>query len=100
MADVVNPLAYNSVWQLRADAWSRLEEVSERLSTGAAADGPIERATGQASYLLGLLNPIESYWAFPGNQRFDEVRRLFDVGDFGGLAHLVAGINRALVTDS
>jgi arginine decarboxylase len=100
MADVVKPLAYNSVWQLRADAWSRLEEVSERLATGVAADGSMEQATGQTRYLLGLLDPIESYWAFPGNQRFDEVKRLFDVADFGGLAHLVAGVNRALVTDS
>ena len=24
--------AYNSVWQLRADAWCRLEEAAERLS--------------------------------------------------------------------
>jgi arginine decarboxylase len=100
MADAVNPLAYNSLWQLRADAWSRLEEVSERLATGAARDGAIEQATGQAGYLLGLLNPVESYWAFPGNQRFEELKRLFDVGDFGGMAHLVAGVNRALVTDS
>jgi arginine decarboxylase len=100
VADVVNPLAYNSLWQLRTDAWSRLEEECDRLAAGMTREGPVDHATGPASYLLGLLDPIESYWAFPGSQRLDEVRRLFDAGDFGGLAHLVAGINRALVTDS
>jgi arginine decarboxylase len=100
VADEVNPLAYNSLWQLRADAWASLEEASERLATGAAQERPVEQVSGQASYLIGLLDPIESYWAFPGSQRFDQVRRLFSAGDFDGLARLVAGINRALVSDS
>jgi arginine decarboxylase len=50
--------------------------------------------------MLGLLDSIESYWAFPGGHRFERARRLFDAGDFPRLARLVAAINQALVTDS
>src|ERR1700735_699331 len=31
----VNPHAYNTAWQFRADGWCRLEEASRRLSTAA-----------------------------------------------------------------
>ena len=31
MAVGINPLAYNSLWQLRSDAWSSLEESSAQL---------------------------------------------------------------------
>ena len=55
VTDDVNPLAYNSLWQLRADAWSKLEETSEQLTAGAAQGRPIEEESAQASELLRVL---------------------------------------------
>src|SRR5919108_1872319 len=56
--DVHLPLpAYNSVWQLQADAWNSLEEATDRL-LGAAARG-VERGAlvQQVDDLLELLDP-------------------------------------------
>jgi len=103
VTDDVISHANNSLWQLRADAWSSLEEASERLADGVALGRRGEQLTGQAGALFALLDPIESYWAFPGGHRFERARRLFDAGDFTRLtrlARLVAAINQALVTDS
>jgi arginine decarboxylase len=100
MIDDVNAKVYNSVWQLRADAWSHLEETSERLALAATHGRPTEQLTGRVGDLLRLLDPIEQYSAYPGSHRLDHARRLFADGSFDLFGRVVAGINRALVTDS
>ena len=100
MTGNVNSLAYNSVWQLRADAWSNLEEASSRLAALLAAGQPGDEVREELGRLLELLDPIEQYWGFPGKQRFEQVLRLSAAADYDRLARMVAGINRALVTDS
>ena len=50
--------------------------------------------------MFDLLEPIEHYWAFPGVRRFERARRLFAAGAYDRFAHLVAGLNRELATDS
>src|SRR5947207_32892 len=100
MSDKVTSQAYNSVWQLRADAWSSLEETSSKLAGLLVQGQPVDRVRGEVGELLGQLEPIEQYWGFPGQQRFDRLIRLFTAADYDRLARSVAGINRALVTDS
>jgi arginine decarboxylase len=95
-----NVHAYNSVWQLRADAWSHLEEASERLAVAVANGQPAEELSAQVNDLLGWLDPIEHYSAFPGSERLGHARRLFGAGAFARLARLIASINRVLVTDA
>ncbi|WP_137725101.1 aminotransferase class I/II-fold pyridoxal phosphate-dependent enzyme [Prescottella subtropica] len=97
MADV-NPRAYNSVWQFRADAWCRLEEASAHLAGAAARGSPVDDLRDGVEGLIGRLRPLERYWAFPGTRTFGQVQRLFAAGAYERLARTVTRINRALVT--
>jgi len=97
MADISH--AYNSVWQLRGDAWCRLEEAADRLSRPATPELK-ERYVATVGDLLSQLTPLEPYWAFPGAPMFARVQRLFTGGHYGKFAHAVSQINRALTTDS
>jgi arginine decarboxylase len=92
--------AYNSVWQLRGDAWCRLEEAADRLTrtttTGALKEQYVEICKEQ----LAALTPLEPYWAYPGSPQFAKVQRLFNAGSYDKFSHSVARINRALTTES
>jgi len=98
--EVAKPPVYNSLWQLRADSWSALEEASERLAVAVTQERPTERLVKEVDRLLDVLAPMEVYWAFPGVQTFQHARRLFGAGKYDRLARLIAAINRALITDS
>ncbi|MDF0528761.1 ornithine decarboxylase [Tsukamurella sp. 8F] len=91
--------AYNSVWQMRSDTWSRLEEAALGL-TMPAEQSERDRQIAAVGELVRHLNPVEPYWAFPGSLQFARVVRLFNAGEHGKFARAVARINRALTTDS
>ena len=82
MTTDVNPHAYNTAWQFRADAWCRLEEASRRLSTAAARGNDLTELIALVEGLLYQLRPFERYWAFPGIQVFGQTHRLFTTGAF------------------
>jgi len=98
--DGASPLAYNSTWQVRNDAWCSLEESSAQLVLAGAQHRPVEELGETIANLLDVLGPIERFWAFPGMPAFGKVRRLFAAGKYDRFAALVRGINRALATDS
>ena len=100
MVDVSSARAYNSWWQFRSDAWSRLEEASERLANASRRGQPTDTMAETASELLDALAPIEQYWAFPGPEAYRRTRELFVAASYDGFARMVARINRALVTES
>jgi arginine decarboxylase len=91
--------AYNSVQQLRADAWNSLKDATGRLPDAAVRGAGTETLTRQASDLLELLDPLEHYWAYPGRPRFVELRELLARDDWDQLHKLVARITRALGGD-
>ena len=92
--------AYNSLWQVRNDAWSSLEESTAQLALAGVQQRPIEQLTGAVAETLDVLAPIERFWAFPGMPAFYRVRRLFTTGKYDRCATLVASINRSLATDT
>jgi arginine decarboxylase len=96
----INSLAYNSLWQVRSDAWSSLEESSSQLSLACAQRRPAEPVTETVSGLLDTLGPVERFWAFPGPQAFQQLRRAFAAAKYERFAALVRGINQALVSGS
>ena len=100
MTTDVNPHAYNTAWQFRADAWCRLEEASRRLSTAAARGNDLTELIALVEGLLYQLRPFERYWAFPGIQVFGQTHRLFTTGAYEMFGRTVTNINRALVTES
>jgi arginine decarboxylase len=95
-----NSHAYNSVWQLRGDAWCRLEEAADRLTRTTTTGELKEQHAAVCQELLGTLAPLEPYWAYPGSPQFAKVQRLFSAGNYDKFAHAVARINRALTTES
>jgi len=95
-----NTLAYNSLWQVRNDAWSSLEEAAAQLVLAGAKQHPVEQLTETVTGLLNVLGPIERFCAFPGVPAFARARRLFAAGKYDRFAALVSGIDRALATDS
>ena len=96
----VKPLAYNSLWQLRNDTWSSLEEATTQLALADAQRRPVERLAGTVTGLLDVLGSIERFWAFPGAHVYREVHRLFADDEYTRLAAVVGRANRALVTES
>jgi arginine decarboxylase len=94
------PLAYNSLWQLRNDSWSSLEESTTQLALAGAQQRSIEQLVERVTRLLDVLGSVERFWGFPGARTFQEVQRLFSAGDYNRLAVVVGQVNRALVTES
>ncbi|MBJ7337888.1 aminotransferase class I/II-fold pyridoxal phosphate-dependent enzyme [Mycolicibacterium sp.] len=92
--------AYNSVWQLRGDAWCRLEEAADRLTRTTTSGELKERYATVCGELLATLTPLEPYWAYPGTPQFAKVQRLFTAGNYDKFAHVVNRINRALTAES
>lgn len=95
-----NSREYNSVWQLRSDAWCRLEEAADRLTRPTTNGELREEYVAICRELLTTLTPLEPYWAYPGSPQFARVQRLFSAGSYDKFAHAVTRINRALTTES
>jgi arginine decarboxylase len=95
-----NSRGYNSLWQVRNDAWSRLEESTAQLALAVARQRPVDQLTEAVNELLDILGPIERFWAFPGTQAYQKVRQLFAGGHYDRCAALAARLNAALATDS
>jgi arginine decarboxylase len=91
---------YNSMWQLRRDGWSDLEEESSRLAELGVESGRVTAHANRVRELLATLEPMEHYWGFPGQRRFQQVQRLLVVGDLGRFAQLVSDINRSMVNET
>ena len=100
MAETVNAQAYNSLWQFRMDAWSSLEEASDRLGAAAGSGRPLDKLAERVTTLLDELDPIERYWAYPGAHAYQQGRRLLAAGKYTRFARAVASLNRGLVTGS
>src|SRR6266568_1568625 len=100
MSAGANLKAYNSLWQLRNDTWSSLEESAIQLARAEAQQRPVEKLVETVTGLLDVLGPIERFWAFPGAHAYREAQRLFAADKYDRLAALVTKANRALVTES
>ena len=94
------PLAYNSLWQLRNDTWSSLEESTTKLALAGPKQHSVEQLAETVTRLLDVLGSMERFWAFPGAQTLQELQRFFAAGNYQRLAAVVGRTNRALVTES
>ncbi|HYB11468.1 MAG TPA: aminotransferase class I/II-fold pyridoxal phosphate-dependent enzyme [Alphaproteobacteria bacterium] len=92
--------AYYNASQLRADAWNRVKHNSARLAEATLRKAENERVRAAVEKDIRLLEPVESYWAFPGKSCLSRLRLLFDRKDYGALAQSSARINRALISES
>lgn len=73
--------AYHSITQLRTEGWGRLKTNMYRLVEAVEQGHDHKRLLQQVQADLELLEPIDSYWAFPSRQDSDYLRGLFDHQD-------------------
>jgi arginine decarboxylase len=92
--------AYTSVWQLRSDAWCRLEEAADQLREPGTTAASAERYLQMCAGLLAKLARVELYWAYPGPGEFARVQRLFAAASYDKFFRAVSRVNRALITES
>lgn len=88
---------YYSAIQLRSDQWNALREQLRRLASAAASKDTSKDRT-KVKELFDSLATTETYWAFPGVQGFDQMRRQFEHGNFDDAAFSVERVTRALTT--
>jgi arginine decarboxylase len=74
--------AYTSVWRLRGDAWASLADVTKRLSDDRTPDELRPALQEEARELVRLLDPLETYWAYPGRSRLEQIALLCDIEDY------------------
>ncbi len=90
---------YYNASQLRADSWNRLKGCTGRLIGGHGGRNTA-KLKRQAEEIMTLLEPIESYWAFPGRTAFHQLRRLLLAEDYEALERVVGRVVRALMSNS
>jgi arginine decarboxylase len=92
--------AYHSVMQLRMDGWKQLQYNAQRLNELSAADEDVGRWRKLVREGLELLEPIDSYWAFPSRHDFDTLNELYGKRRYEQLSKLISRINRAISSQS
>ena len=70
---------YRSIWEIRADSWIQLNDDLGRLVQLDPSSAEYKRRHARAGEILHRLEPIESYWAFPGRHLFDHLLALFSL---------------------
>jgi arginine decarboxylase len=92
--------AYHSVWQMRSDGWNTLNDAMSRLAVEAPKGVDTTALRQRIVEALARLEPIESFWAFPGRAAFRRLQTLFQAGEIEAAQALIARITRALTNHS
>ncbi len=90
---------YNAT-QLRLDAWNRLGGLAGMLDEPHPTKKEVEPVWDEIGELIGLLEPVELYWAFPGRQTFARLKKLFLKRTEDRFSRLATAIVRALVSET
>jgi len=88
-----------SAAQLRLDAWNEFQIGCAWLNDFARGGRDLTEPRTLVSKRLELLRVLESYWAFPGTKRIDELTSLLARGGFSDLAAQARELARMLVGD-
>jgi len=81
--------SYRSVWEMRSDSWILLIDDLGKLSTVGRDHPHFTPSLKRVLRTLKVLAPIESYWAFPGERAFSDLRGAIERGELAR-AHLMA----------
>ncbi len=92
--------AYYNASQLRADTWNQLKSLTARLEREPDGGRAAAKQRQLAIQAFDTLEPIETYWAFPGRDAFHQLKRLFDKEDYPTLSRAVARTVRALMSNA
>jgi len=85
-----------SATEAREDRWQQLHTVARALST----QGNRPELSQRVTQLMSEIQPLETYWAYPGHALLVEARELGSNGDAIAFARLTERISRALLRGS
>ena len=88
--------AYTSMWRLRGDAWASLADVTKRLSDARSPDELRPALQDEARELVRLLDPLETYWSYPGRSRLEQIALLCDIEDYESAMRKADTITRVI----
>ena len=91
---------YHSPTQFRFDSWHKLAEHTARLSAKKQRQQETLSLAEKTSALLSVLQIVEEYTAFPSDDDFVLLWRLFKKGDYATLSWCIEIIVRALSSSS
>ncbi len=80
-------VALYNAQRVRTDQWNRLRDAARRLSRGTRDERERTELENTCRDAFRILDGFESYFAFPGLRTLEQVRHLFEAGDytrFGG----------------
>ncbi len=87
---------YYNASLFRADTWNQLKNVCQRLAENRGST----KAAEEARRLIAQIEPMESYFAFPGRHQFRLLEQLLRDQDFEHLFQLSKRIVGALMSES
>ncbi|MBI3453089.1 MAG: ornithine decarboxylase [Rhodospirillales bacterium] len=88
---------YYSATQLRNDRWTSLKSTAAALIREKQGRGHAQLVE-KVGALLANLEPIETYWAFPGRRGIEHLHRLFVDASYAEFSRAVSRTARALQT--
>ncbi len=88
--------AYTSMWRLRGDAWASLADATRRLADASTPDDQRAGLEKEREQLLGLLDPLETYWSHPGRSELRAVAELCDSGDYESAMRRADAVTRVI----
>jgi len=86
--------------QLRMDTWNRLKYAVRRLEDRHRHGKSASQIEESVWDYLELLEPIESYWAFPGKEVMEQLEDLFERKEYRLLANTINHVVRMLASES
>ncbi|WP_298925574.1 aminotransferase class I/II-fold pyridoxal phosphate-dependent enzyme [uncultured Ramlibacter sp.] len=86
-----------SAAEARRERWSRLLACADALTN---SQTPNEKLLAEIPALLDALEPLESFWAYPGEKLMQSLRELFADGNRGSFAAAVLRIKTGIFSGS
>ncbi|MGP1309391.1 MAG: aminotransferase class I/II-fold pyridoxal phosphate-dependent enzyme, partial [Phycisphaerales bacterium] len=86
--------------QLRMDTWNELQVRASWLKEYVRSGKDPAEPKALVDESLAVLDQLEAYWAYPGQERIESLRELYRRGDYADLATEVGDIARLLVGDA
>ncbi len=91
---------YYSIGQLRLDLWTEFKNLCVEMTRAGIEAARLKQLRKQGAEHIKRLGTVERYFAFPGLQRVDKLKRLLERREYALLEHEAASLNRMLVSEA
>ena len=84
------------MWRLRGDALASLADITQRLSDPLTPEDQRPKLRTEITELVRLLDPLETYWAYPGPHSPESDASLCDAGDYESAMRMADTVTRVI----